>query len=573
MEPEKTEEKETEQTIATQEPVQNTNQEEFNTTVVVKKSKAKLIIIICIILILIAGGAAGYIYYMQINKPINKFAKLSNQFFNTMISQFSSEDNSTGINDKLAAILNGKFSANVKLSANVSDLSYNDSLSSDSSDDLTSYINDIKNQIGNYELNLTYEKDKQNKEQSLDISYTDKDAGETYNPYKVFNSGDNYGISLSEIYDKILTFTKTDLTDNGMEDVATVFDSILNMDYSTAISTTDTNYGFTNDEINTILNNLKPVYDKYLTEDKFTEQKNINENKDSEITITMTEADFGNFLKDTFSVLKDNEDVKKIIADKLGLTEDYSTYNDNLSEIIDDVTQEYTSTTENITVQVVYKDNTIKSITFNFLNGSVIITNPESGTFGVTVNNTDEDTTVDVMLKKNDDNDYTISYSIYDSEDNKVNISLGIKYNRQIVSNTAVNMACVVTLSVGEESSDEKINFAGQLNANMTIATIDKVEMPDTFADSGSLFDEDIQTDLANTIDYLATNNPDELMRKLPILGQYYIMSRTLFQAAQDAEDAYQQSIENEQNDIDNFQQSLDDMLNNYYNNSVDENY
>ncbi|MCL2859524.1 MAG: hypothetical protein FWF46_02910 [Oscillospiraceae bacterium] len=564
---------------ASQAVYQNTNQEEVTATAIVKKSKAKLIVLICIIVIIIAGGIAGYIYYMQINKPINKFAKLSNQFFSAMVSQFSSEGNDTS--DKLATILNGKFSADMKLSANISDLNLDDMLSASglvdsnsasNSGDGTSMSDNIKNQIGNYEVNLTYEKDKQNKEQLLNMSYTDKTSGQTYNPYEVFNSGDNYGISLSEVYNKILTFTKTDLTDNGMEDVATAFDSMLNMNYST--TTKSSINWFTSDEINTILNNLKPVYNKYFTDDKFTEQKNINENKDSQITVTMTEADFGNFVKDTLSILKDNEDVKNIIANKVGLTNDYSTYDSTLSNMIDEVTQTYSSTSENITMQVIYNDNTVKSITFNFSEGSILITQSESGTFGIVFNDTTNVVEMGITLKKNNNNDYTMTYIVYGPED-KMNISLGIKWDSQIVNNSAVNMVYTITPSYSLESLDGNMSFAGQLNANVTFVPIDKVEIPDTSTNSASVFDENTQTDLMTTIEDLATNNPDEFMKKLPILGWEYVLSVQIFQDmynVQNAQDTYNNSINEENDAINNFQQSMNDILNNYDNNSIDEN-
>jgi len=564
-----------------QEAYQNTNQEEVTATAIVKKSKAKLITLICIIVILIAGGAAGYIYYMQINKPINKFAKLSNQFFNTMVSQFSSED--SGVNDKLAAILNGKFSANMKLSANISDLNLNDMLSALGSVDSNSAseLDNIKNQVGNYEVNLTYEKDKQNKEQLININYTDKSAGQTYNPYKVFNSGDNYGLSFPEVYNKIITFTKTDLTNNEMEDVATAFDSMLNMDYSTTFANKTTTNWFTSDEINTILNNLQPIYNKYFTDDKFTEQKNINENKDSEITLTMTEADFGNFLKDTLSVLKDNEDVKKIIANKLGLTDDYTTYDSTLSDMIDGSLPSDSESSKNITLQLTYNGDTIKAITFtvpggdNDSNGSITITQPETGAIDITIQDGIGDG-IGVTLNKNSDNDYTISYKRYDSENNRMNMSLGIKWVSQIVNNSTVNIAYTITPSYSYESSDGNMSFAGQLNANMIFAPIDKVEIPDTSTNSASLFDENTQTDFINAISDLAINNPDELMKKMPILANSYIAMAQLgriLEQAQNAQDSYDNSTNEEDNYINKAQQTINDILNNLDNNSIDENY
>jgi len=467
-----------------------------------KKKKGLIIGIISLIIFLIIG-VLGTLYFVQANKPINKMKSLLLQFGSEINSEIPSEK--TGFEDKLINILNEKSSVfgKVNLKINEFDTEEYESLGQGSSSSITTAMDETRKELEKYEINFNYESDKENEEQLMEFGYTDKEENKTYNSYRIFSSKDKYGIGMPELLNTNLVANKDEMIENDLESLVTFIDTLNTIEYSKK--------EFSKEELIKLNKAIKPVLDKYITEDKFKEEKG-----NSTISFVISEKECGEFLKEIFTVFRDNEEVKNIIINKLNTSSDIEKFKVVYEEQLDDLIDEtrYFTSKDLLIIQVKYKGRKVENINIKTSDGQIVITHPEKGTIiADVINETDPMT---LKMKVNGLNDYT--FEMYIKEEDAT-VVLGLKSDNKILRDD--NLKQIVTITLEMKSEEMKIN--GELVIDLEYKTITKTNIPD-LNKAAKIFDENVQKQISNELERLVTDEPEALVKKAPGIGHILLM-------------------------------------------------
>lgn len=376
-----------------------------------KKKGLLITIIILLVILILGGGAFAYIYFatdlLKTDKEL--FAKYAltladeeNGFFPTILNEYENKKKNSAYEN------NGSFTVN------------NDILIDTTSDEAYQELKKAIDVANNSSVNFIGRVDNANNrvEENVTLNYSDS----VNLPFKFKRDGDVYGIQADILSSSYIAVENNNLQDLcrklGVVDVS----SIPNKIEPTAIDSLD----FTDEEINSVLNNyIIPIYNN-LSEDKFSTEK-VSDGS-TKYMVTLTNEDLKNIVIQMLTTLSN---------DTMMLQKINNIAKDLYGENIDTITsQDILTLKDNLSAQTVEDGNTIISM---IKNGKVI------NNIGISI----DDVTIDIARNQTGANlSYGIDVTQSTTDAENRNVSLVLSY--QGINTNNVTESTTIVLNIPE---------------------------------------------------------------------------------------------------------------------------